>query len=162
MESSRGPGCWNHRRPRALAPRTSRTWLVAELAPPNEMGCGLSGIMMVPDLLGLATTLAGAFTTSRWFLVFSPCLGVGSIAYTRPTWFNRRPGRCRLRWRSTSALGTAVSAPLDSSVRRAPGAGSDGFANLKVISSSFRHRPTAASMPKRGCLDMKTLGSPPG
>jgi hypothetical protein len=41
------------------------------------MGCGLSSIVMVLVLVALLGALAGAFSTSRWFLVLVILLGYG-------------------------------------------------------------------------------------
>jgi len=57
--------------------RTSRSRLAAQLAPPDEAGCGMTSIMMLLILVGLVATLAGAFTTSRWFIVLAAALGYG-------------------------------------------------------------------------------------
>lgn len=63
--------------------RTSRSRLAAQLAPPDEAGCGMTSIMMLLILVGLVATLAGAFTTSRWFIVLAAALGYGLYRFCK-------------------------------------------------------------------------------
>lgn len=64
------PRSWN-------SSRTSRSRLAAQLAPPDEMGCGFSSILMFMLILGLVGALAGSVSASPGFVVLVALLGFG-------------------------------------------------------------------------------------
>ena len=64
------PRSWN-------SSRTSRSRLAAQLAPPDEMGCGFSSILMFMLILGLVGALAGSVSASPAFVVLVALLGFG-------------------------------------------------------------------------------------
>jgi hypothetical protein len=51
--------------------------LAAQLAPPDEMGCGFSSILMFMLILGLVGALAGSVSASPAFVVLVALLGFG-------------------------------------------------------------------------------------
>jgi hypothetical protein len=56
------PRSWN-------SSRTSRSRLAASMAPPDEMGCGFSSLLMVMIIIGLVGALAGSVGTRNPILV---------------------------------------------------------------------------------------------
>ena len=58
--------------------RTSRTRLAAQMAPPDEMGCGFSSLLMFMLILGLVGALAGTFAgRSPAMILVVAALGYG-------------------------------------------------------------------------------------
>ena len=51
--------------------------MAAQLAPPDEMGCGFSSILMFMLILGLVGALAGSVSASPGFVVLVALLGFG-------------------------------------------------------------------------------------
>jgi hypothetical protein len=47
------------------------------MAPPDEMGCGFSSLLMFMLILGLVGALAGSFSASPIFIVVVAALGYG-------------------------------------------------------------------------------------
>jgi len=64
------PRSWN-------SSRTSRSRLAAEMAPPDEMGCGFSSLLMFMLILGLMGALGGAVAASPGFIILAALIGYG-------------------------------------------------------------------------------------
>lgn len=64
------PRSWN-------SSRTSRTRLAAQMAPPDEMGCGFSSLLIFMLILGIVGAMGGAFASSPVFIVVAAGLGFG-------------------------------------------------------------------------------------
>lgn len=64
------PRSWN-------SSRTSRTRLAAQMAPPDEMGCGFSSLLTFMLILGLVGALAGSVSASPAFVVLAAVIGFG-------------------------------------------------------------------------------------
>lgn len=64
------PRSWN-------SSRTSRSRLAAQMAPPDEMGCGFSSLLMFMMILGLMGALAGSISASPAFIVLGALIAFG-------------------------------------------------------------------------------------
>lgn len=64
------PRSWN-------SSRTSQSRLASQMAPPDQMGCGFSSLLIFMMILGIVGALAGSFQASPIFIIIVAGLGYG-------------------------------------------------------------------------------------